>query len=223
MKKRALWIIFLIVFLVSFGFFLYDGLLLSLTGRQVFLDDEFEKSASDFAGQYDEPLLNSPNDCEIMLISSSHSVAKVGRNISIYVDGIGCIDQELDVKIFENDYFFDDYVDAVSGTFTRNRLTLDWIVTDEFVDLLDERFEGDALEIYFRVDYANLKFESRPLKFYLADTDLEEDLALSPIEEQPGAKIIFYIVLITLVSSMLVVIVLIIRFARFNSRFVDIQ
>ncbi len=177
MKKSVViaWAVF-VVFSLSFSIFLHDDIFKEITGRQIFLDNTFEQEPGSFRPSNPSNTISlspSENGCELESIYLSHSVAKIGDTISIYVeafDGRNCGEESLEIKIFENDVIFDDFVKTVSGEFLRNKVTIDLVLNEDLSYLFDEFLEGKDIELYFSVKHAN-----KELTF--------DSLSISPSEE----------------------------------------
>jgi len=222
MKKWVIVVVFFaFVFLGSFAFFLYNSLYQDVTG-QVFLDNEFEREASDFkpSNTYNsgDVFLSPEGYCEIKSISVSHVAVELGEDISVYVDGITCIGNKVEVEVFEKDYFFEDSVAVISGEFIRNRAILDWTVDDEFEYLFEDTFEGDSLEIYFKLMDGEREFNSNVLEVFKKEIN-NGDLGLSPENNEYSVRVIFWLVLGIMIVGILFATISVVRLIRANSRY----
>ncbi|MEK6909431.1 MAG: hypothetical protein AABX23_05280 [Nanoarchaeota archaeon] len=205
MEKSVLiaFIVFL-VFVSSFTFFLYDEIFHEITGRQVFLDSEFEQPADSFKPSKPSNIFSlSPSNCELKSISLSHTATKLGETVSVYVNGNGCYSSDLEIKVFEKDKFFDDEVTLVSGKFIRDEISIDFIIDEKFDYFFDELFEGDDIELYFETNLVNNKLTSDLLFVYLSE---EDGPLLQPSNEEKKfeIKIIFWMVFVILVAGIAV-------------------
>ncbi|MBM3232197.1 hypothetical protein FJZ21_02360 [Candidatus Pacearchaeota archaeon] len=144
-----------LIFAASFSVFLHDEIFNEIPGKQIFLDDKFEKEPGDFRPSNSNSILLSPTDnCDIESISLSHTAARLEDTVSIYVDGkdgTNCNQRSVEIKVYEKDWLFDDSVVLLSGDFIRNKATIDLEIGEDFSYLFEEWFEGDSIEIYFEV------------------------------------------------------------------------
>lgn len=170
-----------VVFSLSFSIFLHDDIFKEITGRQIFLDNAFEQKPGAFKPSNPSNVISlspSENGCELESISLSHSVAKVGDTVSIYIeafDGKNCGDESLEIKIFEKDIIFDDFVKTLSGKFLRNKVTIDLVLDENLSSLFDEFLEGNDIELYFSVRHGN-----KELVFDSLSISQAEDILLQP-------------------------------------------
>ena len=165
MNKKVRFLIYfgIIVLLISlvlyFNFFSkFRGL---ITGNPVFSDDDFIVNASEFgAGADFEPqggiVSLSPEDCKIKSVSPNSISVNFGENFSIDIRGQSCYGSEVELKIFEEDLFYDDEVAPVFAKFIGNRAHLELLIDENYSYLFDEFFEGKELELYFRANLTNL-------------------------------------------------------------------
>ncbi|MEK6925002.1 MAG: hypothetical protein AABW71_02060 [Nanoarchaeota archaeon] len=204
MKKSVLiGVVVFSIFALSFTLFLHDKIFLQITGKQIFSDTQFEQPAESFKSSKSSTGISlSPDSigCQIIDISSSHTVARIGKTVSIYIDGEGCDGEDIDFEVYEDDLFFNDHATILSGEFLRDRVTIDWTIGEDLSYLFDEAFEGDDIELYFETNLVNNKLASNLLYVYLSE---EESPLLQPLNEEKESeiKIIFWMVFVILVSG----------------------
>lgn len=143
-----LFIFFLIIFIYILIF--KQGIINKITGKQVFSDTDFELPAESFkpSNPTRKPILLSPPDCKIISYIPLNIDVLRGDSFSVIVSGKGCGNSSLELVIYDNDYFFDDYILTSQGNFVENEAVFNFSAKDSF-DSFFGFFEGQELELYF--------------------------------------------------------------------------
>ncbi len=157
--KRSIVILSIWIFvslILLFGLLSYygvfDKIMYSFTGNQVFLDNEFNQPVGSIKTGKNSIFL-SPNesDCVVDKISWENISANVGEIVKISVRGTNCNGQNVTVGIYEDDIWFDDYIDIFYDQFDKGNVSIYWLITEDVLKLYNEPFEGKLLEVYFNV------------------------------------------------------------------------
>ncbi|MEK6836984.1 MAG: hypothetical protein AABX94_04955, partial [Nanoarchaeota archaeon] len=171
-----------------------------ITGSPILADDGFVREAKDFGTgsnlvffkdrAFFSPDSSSSSDtssssgsesdsdsgCVIQSVSWSEKFIVAGNSVQIVVYGEECDGQSFDVGVFEKDTFFDDDVIVLEGSFVNGRALIDWTISDDLTYLFDGVFEGDELEVYFKIDFNDVELVSS----LLVVSDEEEGVLLEP-------------------------------------------
>jgi hypothetical protein len=170
-KERLILVFFLVVVLILLFLVFPEKLEITgkvtdteigdITGKQI---SDFEQPASAFrppSSATKKVSLDPSDSCSISEIEWERSTVRLGETAEIFIYGNNyCNNNEIKINVYEKDFLFNQRVVALKGSFVQDKATLTLEIGEEFESLLNEAFEGDELEVYFKLNYNNEKYVS---------------------------------------------------------------